>query len=432
MTMPTRCGPSSSGAAASSARALSHTKCPSRWLHAELAVEGAAPALQHLLGGAVDRLVLGVEQLCDLAVGQEVAARLEPEDVEHRARPEDLSARDVPVPQSALAAVERLVEALGRHRERPVGLGGARRLPVEGAAEQHEHAERHREEGGDLRDVALPALQQVAAQLDDGQHAGMRIETEHDGEGVAPVGELGELHVPLVLARRQEPRRRQDLEQRSPAQRIVPRQHRADHAARVGEQERAVEGTVGQRHRRLDVLLQRRPRRAVGSDAGAERHAEPSRRDLRMENGQAVVLDDVRAAADRQLQDERRPEGGEEECDQDGDEVAKRTLRNGDARPAWRGDGKPELSFLEEKFAELRFCHRVPLTPGKLCSWSLFLIATPFTDEESLQLFESNRGCLVQYSGGSPEACEGCPSPPTWEPCESRHRARHDLVGVAR
>ena len=264
------------------------------------------------------------------------------------------------------------------------------------------------------------------------RHAGMRIETEHDGEGVAPVGELGELHVPLVLARRQEPRRRQDLEQRSPAQRIVPRQHRADHAARVGEQERAVEGTVGQRHRRLDVLLQRRPRRAVGSDAGAERHAEPSRRDLRMENGQAVVLDDVRAAADRQLQDERRPEGGEEECDQDGDEVAKRTLRNGDARPAWRGDGKPELSFLEEKFAELRFCHRVPLTPGKLCSWSLFLIATPFTDEESLQLFESNRGCLVQYSGGSPEACEGCPSPPTWEPCESRHRARHDLVGVAR
>ena len=53
-------------------------------------------------------------------------------------RPEDVAAGDVPVPQPAAAAVERLVEALRGNGKRAVGFRSPRRLPVEGAAEQHE------------------------------------------------------------------------------------------------------------------------------------------------------------------------------------------------------------------------------------------------------------------------------------------------------
>ena len=318
-----------------------------------------------------------------------------------------------------MAAVERLVEALGGHRQRAVGFRGARRLPVEGAAEQHEHAERHREEGGDLRDVVASSL--AAGRCAAGRRPACRDSGSRPRrwrQGVLPSASLVSCMSALVLARRQEPRRRQDLEQRSPAQRIVPRQHRADHAARVGEQEHAASRGRSGSGTAVSMSSCSGARGVLSAPMPAPSDTLSRRAAIcRMENGQAVVLDDVRAAADRQLQDERRPEGGEEECDQDGDEVAKRTLRNGDARPAWRGDGKPELSFLEEKFAELRFCHRVPLTPGKLCSWSLFLIATPFTDEESLQLFEFESGvpCPVfgRLAGGMSRAALAAP---TWSP----------------
>ena len=63
----------------------------------------------------------------------------EPENVEHRMRPEDAAARDVPVPQAAAAAIERGVDAAAHHVVDSVGLAGPRRLPVEGKAEdQHD------------------------------------------------------------------------------------------------------------------------------------------------------------------------------------------------------------------------------------------------------------------------------------------------------
>ena len=66
-----------------------------------------------------------------------------------------------------MAAVERLVEPLGGHCQRAVGFRGVRRLPVKGAAQQHQHRQRHGEQRGDLRDVVAPAAQEIAAQLED-------------------------------------------------------------------------------------------------------------------------------------------------------------------------------------------------------------------------------------------------------------------------
>ena len=83
--------------------------------------------------------------------------RLESEDREHRMRPEDAAAREVPVPQAAAAAVERGVDAGAHGLVDDVGFARARRLPVEGEAEdQHDEAGGGRERDGQRR-VGAPA-----------------------------------------------------------------------------------------------------------------------------------------------------------------------------------------------------------------------------------------------------------------------------------
>ena len=82
--------------------------------------------------------------------------RLEAEDREHRMRPEDAAAREVPVPQAAAAAVERGVDAAAHGVVDDVGLARARRLPVEGEAEdQQDEAGGGRERDGQ-RGVGAP------------------------------------------------------------------------------------------------------------------------------------------------------------------------------------------------------------------------------------------------------------------------------------
>ena len=67
-------------------------------------------------------------------------------------RPEDAAAGDVPVPQAAAAAVERGVDAGAHGFVDHVGFARARRLPVEGKAEDQHHeagggGERHGQRG---------------------------------------------------------------------------------------------------------------------------------------------------------------------------------------------------------------------------------------------------------------------------------------------
>ena len=79
--------------------------------HAEIVIDEAGVGVGELGGELVELEVVGMHQRVDLAEAQQVVARLQPEDREHRVRPEDAAAREVPVPQSAAAAVERGVDA---------------------------------------------------------------------------------------------------------------------------------------------------------------------------------------------------------------------------------------------------------------------------------------------------------------------------------
>ena len=110
--------------------------------------------------GMIDRLHLGVGKLrrqfvkidvvlvderIDLAEGEEIVLLRQAENVVHRMRPEHAAARQIPIPQPAAAAIERGVDAAAHGVVDEVGLSRARRLPMEGKAEdQHDEAGRCR------------------------------------------------------------------------------------------------------------------------------------------------------------------------------------------------------------------------------------------------------------------------------------------------
>src|SRR5262249_26457936 len=77
---------------------------PAGMLHAEGLVDVIEVAGDEPIGNGKQVNVVGLHQGVDLAEGQEVAARVEAEHREHRLRPENPSAGEIPVPQAATAA----------------------------------------------------------------------------------------------------------------------------------------------------------------------------------------------------------------------------------------------------------------------------------------------------------------------------------------
>jgi len=111
--------------------------------HAEGLVDMAHLARQQAIGNRHQVDILGVHQRIDLAEGEKVVAALQSQHREHRLRPEDASARQVPVPQSAAAAIERGVDASADGVVDEVAFTRACRLPVKG-----ETKDQHHEAGG--------------------------------------------------------------------------------------------------------------------------------------------------------------------------------------------------------------------------------------------------------------------------------------------
>ena len=109
-----------------------------RVTHAEGAVDRLGPAFGDLDRELVERDVVGMHERVELAEVEQLVAWLLSEDGEHRMRPEDPAAREVPVPQAAAAAVERGVDAPAHHLVDEVGFARPRRLPVEGEAEDED------------------------------------------------------------------------------------------------------------------------------------------------------------------------------------------------------------------------------------------------------------------------------------------------------
>ena len=173
--MPIRCRPGSPGWRTNSQRARSQTQWPSAWRMRKAWSMALARGVGQLGGELVKPHVVGMHQRADVAEGQQVVLGLEPENVEHRLRPENAAARQVPVPQAAAAAVERGVDAAAHGLVDHVGFARARRLPVEGEAEdQHDEAGGGRERDGE-RGERAPGRERGAARLHDRDLAERRL-----------------------------------------------------------------------------------------------------------------------------------------------------------------------------------------------------------------------------------------------------------------
>ena len=114
--------------------------------HAERVIERLHLGVGQLGRELIEIDVVVMHQRVDLAEGQQIVLLRQAENVEHRMRPEHAAAREIPVPQPAAAAIERGIDAAAHGIVDEVGLARARRLPMEGEAEdQHDEAGRGRQ-----------------------------------------------------------------------------------------------------------------------------------------------------------------------------------------------------------------------------------------------------------------------------------------------
>ena len=141
-------------------------------LHAERVVDIVYLRGDQLIGDLEQIDIVRIHQRIDLAEGQEVAAVLQPQNGEHRLRPENPAARQIPVPQSATAAVERGIDASAHGVVDEVTLAGAGRLPMERKAEDQHHEAGGRGQRDRQRGVGAP--DRIGLFLDDDHLAGQR------------------------------------------------------------------------------------------------------------------------------------------------------------------------------------------------------------------------------------------------------------------
>ena len=125
--------------------------------HAELAVEAALARADQVIGElARDRRRSGLVSAATSLIESSRFCGSKPEDLEHRGRPEDRAARQIPLPEAGAATPERRVDARLGGRIDVVGLVCAGGLRVIGEAEDHEHDARRHEDGRLARDGAPP------------------------------------------------------------------------------------------------------------------------------------------------------------------------------------------------------------------------------------------------------------------------------------
>src|SRR3982750_2213278 len=95
--------------------------------------------------------------------------------------PEDTAAGEVPVPQSTASAIECGVDAGTDGFVNLIGFARARCLPVKGEAEdQHDEASGSRQ-GHGQRGIGTPALERIAAKMNDGELAAIGGPPEKKG-----------------------------------------------------------------------------------------------------------------------------------------------------------------------------------------------------------------------------------------------------------
>ena len=215
--MPIRCGPPSPGCWTSSQRARSHTQLPLAWRMRKAWSTRVAFASASWAASSYRSMSSGWTSALTSPKLMQRVARLQSQDREHGVRPEHAAAREVPVPQSAAAAVERGIDARAHGLVDRVGFARARRLPVEGEAQdEHDEAGGGRERDGQRR-VGDPGRQRIAR-----GHAGSRARRSIAGrlrtraERQAAVGEGNFQHAGRSAERGQRLRRAEHVDQPAP------------------------------------------------------------------------------------------------------------------------------------------------------------------------------------------------------------------------
>ncbi len=155
--------------------------------HAELVVDRLGLGVGELGCDLVEPDVVGMHQAAHFAERHQVVARRDPQNREHRMRPEDAAAGEVPVPQPAAAAIERRVDAASHRVVDRVGLACARGLPVKREAQDQQHEAGGRGQRDGQRGVGAPWRERIAAQLQRGHLAGAG-EVAHRRKGALAVG----------------------------------------------------------------------------------------------------------------------------------------------------------------------------------------------------------------------------------------------------
>src|SRR5581483_3097077 len=116
-------------------------------------------------GNVIETAVVGMDEAVDLAEGEELLARLEAQNLEHRIRPVDSYAREIPIPQTAAAAIERRIDTRAHHLVNSVGFARPARLPMKCETEDQENDTRCRYKCHRERRIRTPAVERAVNRL---------------------------------------------------------------------------------------------------------------------------------------------------------------------------------------------------------------------------------------------------------------------------
>ena len=223
--------------------------------HAEGVVDRGGARFGEIGRQRIQFKIVGVHQRVDVAEAEQIVLGLEAENVEHRLRPEDAAARQVPVPQAAAAAIERGVDAAAHGLIDDVGLAGAGRLPVKGKAEdQHDEAGGGRQSDRQ-RGQRAPRRQRRVARLHGGQLAEGCVQQAHGGECRRAAGQDDFHHAGAGAKGGERLRRAEQVDQTAADGEIGGGDRRDHNALIVGQQKAAAGAGRPGRQRRGQQLL---------------------------------------------------------------------------------------------------------------------------------------------------------------------------------
>ena len=106
-----------------------------RMTHAEGVINRGRGCIGKFDGEVVKTHILGMHQRAHITERQEIVFVLKPKDVEHRLRPENAAASEIPIPKAASATVQRRIDAAADRFVDEVGFPRTCRLPMKGKSE---------------------------------------------------------------------------------------------------------------------------------------------------------------------------------------------------------------------------------------------------------------------------------------------------------